>query len=192
MLTLAGGVSLGGNPILILNASLVVLIGVRFLPAVPVTGWMGLSLAGTIGAMFGTPVAAALLLTEALAGEPHVRLWDRISHPVGGRCRLGHDARSLGHGGLGLDVPAYDGFEVGDLAIGIVIALCTCALGLAASYALTPVHTLFHRISHPVVMLTVGGLVLGLLGMVGGRETPVQGPGPDEGRLGARERLLQR
>ena len=169
------------------------LIGVRFLPAVPVTGWMGLSLAGTIGAMFGTPVAAALLLTEALAGEPHVRLWDRMFAPLWAAGAGSATMLALSDmEELGLDVPAYDGFEVGDLAIGIVIALCTCALGLAASYALTPVHTLFHRISHPVVMLTVGGLVLGLLGMVGGRETPVQGPGPDEGRLGARERLLQR
>lgn len=44
---------------------------------------MGLAAAGTIGALFGTPVAAALILSEVLASQPGPgALWDRLFGPL--------------------------------------------------------------------------------------------------------------
>lgn len=65
---LACGVSLGPEfPILGANATLAVAFGARFLPQAGPAAWAGLASAGTLGALFGTPIAAALMLTETLA-----------------------------------------------------------------------------------------------------------------------------
>lgn len=62
---LAGGVSLGPeNPITAINIALVAAAGARLLPKVPRMDWIILAAAGTIGAMFGTPVAAALIFSQ--------------------------------------------------------------------------------------------------------------------------------
>lgn len=67
MIGLAGGVSLGPeNPITAINIALVVALGARLLPKVPRMDWIILAAAGTIGAMFGTPVAAALIFSQTL------------------------------------------------------------------------------------------------------------------------------
>ncbi|WP_241837040.1 chloride channel protein, partial [Klebsiella pneumoniae] len=61
ILGLAGGVSLGPeHPIMTVNIALAVAIGARLLPRVNRMEWTILVSAGTIGALFGTPVAAAL------------------------------------------------------------------------------------------------------------------------------------
>jgi hypothetical protein len=66
IVTLASGVSLGPeNPILAVNIGLAAALGLRVLPRIPVAAWSGLALSGTLGAMFGTPLGAALLLSEA-------------------------------------------------------------------------------------------------------------------------------
>lgn len=41
-------------------------------------------------------------------------------------------------------------------------------LGLVADYTFPYVHGLFHRLRHPLAMLTAGGLVLGVLGVIDG------------------------
>ena len=85
ILALAGGVSLGPeNPILGINIGLAAAIGLRVLPRVPGRAWSALAFAGTIGAMFGTPIGAALLLSESL-NESGTRLWDRLPpvYPAG-------------------------------------------------------------------------------------------------------------
>ena len=80
ILMLASGVSLGPeNPILAINIGLAAGFGLKLIPRSP-PSWRGLAFAGTIGAMFGTPVAAALLLSE-LPGNPRIRLWDRLFAP---------------------------------------------------------------------------------------------------------------
>ena len=57
---LAGGVSLGPeHPIMAVNIGLAVYLGSRILPRVGALDWTILASAGTIGALFGTPVAAA-------------------------------------------------------------------------------------------------------------------------------------
>jgi H+/Cl- antiporter ClcA len=82
LLTLAGGVSLGPeNPILGITVGLSVALGLRAIPRVPAAAWAVFAIAGTLGAMFGTPVAAALLISET-PGDPNVPLWDRLFGPL--------------------------------------------------------------------------------------------------------------
>ena len=65
ILGLAGGVSLGPeHPIMTVNIALAVAIGARLLPRVNRMEWTILASAGTIGALFGTPVAAALIFSQ--------------------------------------------------------------------------------------------------------------------------------
>ncbi|NUP50001.1 MAG: ion channel protein, partial [Catenulispora sp.] len=59
VLTLAGGVSLGPeNPIIAINVGLACRLGARLLGRVPTPLWLALAVAGTVGALFGPPVAA--------------------------------------------------------------------------------------------------------------------------------------
>jgi H+/Cl- antiporter ClcA len=83
ILMLAGGVSLGPeNPIMAINSGLVVALGTKLIPAIEVPIWMGLGSSGMIGAMFGTPVAAALVLSESAPGDSSRPLWDRMFAPL--------------------------------------------------------------------------------------------------------------
>ncbi|MDK1279724.1 chloride channel protein [Arthrobacter sp. zg-Y820] len=64
VLGLAGGVSLGSeNPIIAINAAILTVLVGRLFRCVPPRLILGLTVAGTVGALFGTPVAAALLFT---------------------------------------------------------------------------------------------------------------------------------
>jgi H+/Cl- antiporter ClcA len=176
VLMLAGGVSLGPeNPIMLVNGSLTVLLGVRLLPRVAPPAWLSWSVAGTIGAMFGTPVAAALMLTEAQVGDPRIPLWHRLFAPLVAAASGSATMLLLSDMDLQLDVPGYEGFHLGDVAWAVGVALATALLGLAASYAITPLHRAFQAVREPVVMLTLGGFLLGWLGVLGGRETLFKG-----------------
>lgn len=168
VLMLAGGVSLGPeNPIIAVNGALVVWLGMRLLPRVGAAQWAALAIAGTIGAMFGTPVAAALLFSELNAGNPRIPLWDRLFAPLVSATAGAIVMLSLSDLDLAIDLPAYE-FHPGDLAIGLLIAVVTAGVGLLAVWAFVPLHRLFRRIKDPLVMLTVGGLVLGIIGAIGG------------------------
>ncbi len=169
ILALAGGVSLGPeNPITAINIALAVTLLRKPGPAT------GLALAGTVGALFGTPVAAALLLSE-MPSDSSEPLWDRLFYPL----------LSAGAGALttvmvaspvfAVDVPAYPGFQLIDLVSATGISLAAGLIGLAIIYPFPLVHRLFHRIRHPVAMMAVSGFVLGLLGAVGGIITLFKG-----------------
>jgi H+/Cl- antiporter ClcA len=84
VLTLAGGPSLGPeNPVIAVNVGLAYWLGRRLLPLVPGGVWPVLAEAATIGALFGTPVAAALLISEAPAGrQTRGPLWDSVFAPL--------------------------------------------------------------------------------------------------------------
>ncbi|GAA2726801.1 ion channel protein [Actinocorallia aurantiaca] len=174
--TLAFGVSLGPeNPTIVANVALATALGHRFLPRAPLPVWTALAMAGTLGGLFGTPVAAALLLSET-PSESKAPLWDRLVAPL---VAAGAGALTVHLVSPGLTftlgLPPYRGFQPLDLVTGSVLAALGCALGLAAVYALPRVHRFAHRIGHPVVLLTLGGLVLGVLGMIGGRITLFKG-----------------
>ena len=69
-LMLAGGPSLGPeNPVIAVNVALAYWLGSRLVRRMPGGVWAALAEAATIGALFGTPVAAALVISEALAGR---------------------------------------------------------------------------------------------------------------------------
>ncbi|HET9344403.1 MAG TPA: ion channel protein [Candidatus Limnocylindrales bacterium] len=168
ILVLAGGVSLGPeNPILGINIGLAVAIGLRVLPGLPAAAWSGLAFAGTIGAMFGTPLAAALLLSEQ-PGDPGRPLWDRLFGPLVAAGAGTMTMLLLSGESFVLDVAPYASPQPIDLVSGSLIAVAVAAAGMAAVYAFPLVHAAFRRLGRPLVSLLVGGLVLGVLGVLGG------------------------
>ncbi|MGW6227555.1 ion channel protein [Cellulosimicrobium cellulans] len=178
VLGLAGGVSLGPeNPIIALNVALAAWFLCRPRFGVPVTGAVGLAMAGTIGAMFATPVAAALVLTESFAerGDRSAPLFDRLFAPLGAAGAGAVTMTAFGAPTFAISLPDYPGPALGDVLSTAVIGTVAALVTLLAVLAFTPVHTLFHRFRSPVLALGVGGLVLGLLGVVGGPLTLFKG-----------------
>lgn len=176
-LALAGGVSLGPeNPITAANIALAVWLGRRAAPAAPTALWIPLAAAGTIGALFGTPVAAALILTETLAARPGPgSLWDKLFGPLVAAGAGGLMTVLIAHPTFDLDLPRYSGSGWGDALAALVIAPVAAALGMAAVYSFPYAHAAFRRLRHPVLALTAGGLLLGLLGALGGHLTLFKG-----------------
>ncbi|WP_406338666.1 ion channel protein [Streptomyces sp. NBC_01620] len=178
VLALAGGVSLGPeNPITAANIALAFWLGGRVAPQTPAALWIALASAGTIGALFGTPIAAALILSESLAadgGAPGA-LWDRLFGPLAAGAAGALTMSLLAHPDFGLSLPPYPGPRWGDLLPSVVITSAAALLGLAAVYAFPYAHRAFRTLRHPVLMLTCGGLLLGLLGALGGHLTLFKG-----------------
>ncbi|MFF5568003.1 ion channel protein [Streptomyces sp. NPDC012623] len=177
VLALAGGVSLGPeNPITAANIALAYWLGRKAAPGTPAALWVGLGAAGTIGALFGTPVAAALILTETMAARPGPgTLWDKLFGPLIAAGAGGLTTVLIARPTFDLGLPEYTGTHWGDLLTALVIAPVAAALGMAAVRAFPYAHALFRRLRHPGLMLTAGGLVLGLLGALGGPLTLFKG-----------------
>ncbi|MCX4771695.1 ion channel protein [Streptomyces sp. NBC_01285] len=177
VLALAGGVSLGPeNPITAANIALAYWAGRRFAPDAPAALWVALAAAGTIGALFGTPVAAALILSETLASRPGPgALWDRLFGPLAAGSAGALTMTLLAHPSFDLSMPDYTHTHWGDLLSAIVIACAGAVLGLAAVYAFPYAHRAFRALRHPVLALALGGLLLGLLGALGGYLTLFKG-----------------
>ncbi|MFE1367048.1 ion channel protein [Streptomyces anulatus] len=176
-LALAGGVSLGPeNPITAANIALAFWLGRRFAPGAPGELWVALAAAGTIGALFGTPVAAALILSETLASRPGPgAFWDRLFAPLAAGTAGALTMSLIAHPSFDLSLPAYAGPRWGDLLSALLIASAGALLGLLAVYAFPVAHRAFTALRHPVLALTLGGLVLGLLGALGGHLTLFKG-----------------
>ncbi|MGW1894475.1 ion channel protein [Streptomyces sp. NPDC002004] len=176
VLGLAGGVSLGPeNPITSINIALAFALGVRAMPRTPTAAWGALAAAGTIGALFDTPVAAALVMSEpAATGDPRP-LWDRLFAPLIAAAAGALTTRVVKNETLAVNAAPYPGPRVVDVFSAMVIATAAAAIALVAVYALPHVHALFHRLRNPVLMLTAGGLVLGGLGALGGPLTLFKG-----------------
>ena len=177
-LMLAGGPSLGPeNPVIAVNVALAFWLGRRLLPRMPGGLWTALAEAATIGALFGTPVAAALVISEALAGRQlKGALWDNVFGPLAAAAAGAMTTALVAEPTFDLDLPPFGrhpGWD--DLLAALVIASLTAALGMCAVYAFPYVHGVFRRLGHPMVALLVGGLVLGLLGALGGHLTLFKG-----------------
>ncbi|MGW6556767.1 ion channel protein [Streptomyces hydrogenans] len=177
MLALAGGVSLGPEQPTIASAiALAAWLGLRAAPGVPGAFWVSLAIAGTFGALFGTPVAAALVLSEALVGHPgQGSLWDRLFAPLvaAGAGAMTTQLLSDPSFAMGLPPLTDPGWE--DLLAALVVAALGALFGLLGCWAFPHLHRAFGRLRHPMVMLPVGGLVLGLLGALGGQLTLFKG-----------------
>ncbi|CAL9527993.1 ion channel protein [Streptomyces sp. enrichment culture] len=176
-LMLAGGPSLGPeNPIITVNVALAAWLGARALPRVPGRIWPALAEAATIGALFGTPVAAALVISEALARQ-EIRglLWDNVFPPLTAGAAGALTATLIDHPSFDLDLPPFGRPGWGDLLAAVVIASAGALLGMAAVRAFPYAHKAFAALRHPMLMLPAGGLVLGGLAALGGHLTLFKG-----------------
>ncbi|MFJ9963857.1 ion channel protein [Streptomyces avermitilis] len=176
-LMLAGGPSLGPeNPIIASNIALAYWLGRRFVPRLPGGLWIALAEAATIGALFGTPVAAALLLSEALAGQgAKGPLWDNVFAPLVAAGAGAITTTLVAHPTLDLGLPPLGRPGWADVLAAMVVAAAAALLGMVAVYTFPYVHGAFLRLRHPMVALPVGGLVLGLLAALGGHLTLFKG-----------------
>ncbi|QCD57367.1 ion channel protein [Streptomyces hawaiiensis] len=176
-LMLAGGPSLGPeNPVITVNVALAAWLGARLVPRAPGRVWPALAEAATIGALFGTPVAAALVISEALAGkETRGLLWDNVFAPLIAGTAGALTATLIDHPSFDLDLPSFGRPGWSDLLAAVVVAAGAALLGMAAVRAFPYVHGAFHRLRHPMLMLPAGGIVLGALAALGGHLTLFKG-----------------
>lgn len=176
-LMLAGGPSLGPeNPLIATNVALAFWLGRRLAPRLPGGLWGALAEAATIGALFGTPVAAALVISEALAGQRlKGQLWDNLFGPLTAAATGSMTTALVARPTFDLRLPPLGRPHWSDLLSVLVISSAAALLGMAAVRALPYVHAAFSRLGHPMLALPLGGLVLGLLGALGGRLTLFKG-----------------
>lgn len=177
VLGLAGGVSLGPeNPVIAINVAITVALFARFLPKVPTQVALLIAGAATVGALFGTPVAAALLFTGIVAAvKGGGSLWDKLFLPVVGAGAGAVTMHLLGAPPLQFALPAYGSPQAMDLLWGAVLACAAAAVGLAG-LALFPLGwRALHALRHPILIPLVGGFLLGILGFIGGPITMFKG-----------------
>ncbi|MFI0980974.1 ion channel protein [Streptomyces sp. NPDC021093] len=178
-LMLAGGPSLGPEgPIIAANVALAFWLGAKTVPKAPGRMWVSLATAATLGALFGTPVAAALVVSEALAGRPMPvkgSLWDNLFGPLLAAAAGALTTTLVASPSFGLGLPAFGRPGWADLLAAVLVACAAAALGMVAVRLFPYVHRVFRKLRHPMLMLPLGGLVLGLLGALGGRLTLFKG-----------------
>lgn len=176
VLGLAGGVSLGPeHPIMVLNIALAVALGGRLFPRVAPLDWTILASAGTIGALFGTPVAAALIFSQTLNSSADLPLWDRLFAPLMAAAAGALTTGLFFHPHFALPVAHYPQLHLVDIISGAVVCAIAIALGMVAVWCLPRLHQLMHRLKSPVLMLGIGGFILGVLGVIGGNITLFKG-----------------
>ncbi|MEC6235396.1 ion channel protein [Escherichia coli] len=169
ILGLAGGVSLGPeHPIMAVNIALAVAIGARLLPRVNRMEWTILASAGTIGALFGTPVAAALIFSQTLNGSSEVPLWDRLFAPLMAAAAGALTTGLFFHPHFSLPIAHYGQMEMTDILSGAIVAAIAIAAGMVAVWCLPRLHAMMHQMKNPVLVLGIGGFILGILGVMGG------------------------
>lgn len=179
VLGLAGGVSLGPeNPIIALNVALAVWLASSRPRAGAGSGPpVMLATAGTIGALFATPVAAALLITEAFAerGADGRRVFDRLFLPLVAAGAGSVAAFAIGAPSFSVDVADYVDPSAWDLLTAPIVAIIAALLVTLGVLVLPVAHRVLHAIGSPVIALGIGGLVLGVLGVLGGPLTLFKG-----------------
>jgi H+/Cl- antiporter ClcA len=177
VLGLAGGVSLGPEaPIIAINTGILVAL-VRWLwPRIPVELVVVVTAAGTIGALFGTPVAAALVFTSVVgAVRREGALWDKLFLPLLSAAAGALTMSLLATPHFTIDLPAYDNVAPADLVSAAGIAAVAAVLGLAAAAVFPRIHQSFRLLRNPALYVAVGGVLLGLLGVIGGPITLFKG-----------------
>ncbi len=176
ILGLAGGVSLGPeHPIMVVNIALAVALGSRLFPRVSSLDWTILAASGTIGALFGTPVAAALIFSQTLNSSSDVPLWDRLFAPLLAAAAGALTTGIFFHPNFTLPIPHYPHQRIVDIISGAIVTLIAIAVGMVAVWCLPRLHALIHRLKNPVLMLGIGGFLLGILGVIGGHITLFKG-----------------
>jgi H+/Cl- antiporter ClcA len=177
VLALAGGVSLGPeNPIISINAALAISLVGRMTTRMPAPLLAMLALAGTIGAMFDTPVAGALLFTGAVAGTALPgSLWDKLFLPLVAGAAGAVTALLMGGSPLIFHMPSMGPFEPIYLLTGLIVAAAAAVIAIVMIWVFPYVHRAFHALRNPFLFTLLGGAVLGVLGMIGGPITMFKG-----------------
>ncbi|MBZ1683721.1 ion channel protein, partial [Klebsiella pneumoniae] len=130
ILGLAGGVSLGPeHPIMVVNIALAAAVGSRLFPRVSSLDWTILAASGTIGALFGTPVAAALIFSQTLNSSNDTPLWDRLFAPLLAAAAGALTTGLFFHPHFSLPIPHYGQMRFVDILSGIIVALIAIAVG---------------------------------------------------------------
>lgn len=177
VLALAGGVSLGPeSPIIAINTGILAALFAKIWPRIPVDLIVIIAAAGTIGALFGTPVAAALVFTGVVGGlKMQGALWDRLFLPLVAAGTGAITMSVIAHPMLSVPVPAYTAVAPIDLLSAAVIACVAAVLGASAAFLLPFVHRGFRLLRNPLFYATAGGVILGILGAIGGPITLFKG-----------------
>lgn len=176
ILGLAGGVSLGPeNPIIAINIALAVTLGAQLFPRVQSTDWVILTAAGTLGALFGAPVAAALIFSQTLNTGKDISLWDRLFPPLLAAGAGAMTSSLFDEPNFTLNLAAYTSTHLVDVFSGAIVTVMAIAVGMLAVWCFPHLHRFFHAIRYPMLMLGLGGFVLGLLALTGGQITLFRG-----------------
>lgn len=177
VLALGGGVSLGPeNPIIAINVAIVAFLLAKALPQVPSSLAVLIAGAGTVGALFGTPVAAALVFTEIVSAvATKTPLWNKLFLPLVAAGAGTVTMHYLGGQRLGFDLPAYGTPKAIDLATGSLVACVAVLAGLVMLYLFPLLWRAFHALPNKVLPPLIGGLLLGVLGYIGGPITMFKG-----------------
>ncbi|WP_396668704.1 ion channel protein [Microbacterium sp. R86528] len=177
IITLATGVSLGPEaPIITLNVALAVWVCKKVIPAVPTKLIILMVVTGTFGALFGSPLGAALLATSvAAATASKALLWDRLFLPLVSAASGSLVMMVFSGHTMSLTLPEYTPAVFADLGVALAVAAAAMGAGLCLLLLFPHVHRLFHRWRGPVIPLTVAGVLLGALGALGGEVTLFKG-----------------
>ena len=177
ILTLATGVSLGPEaPIIAINVALAVWICRRVVPKIPTKLVVLMVVTGTFGALFGSPVGAALLVTSVAATVASKELlWDRLFAPLVSAAAGSIVMLMSHHGSLAIPLPDFELDILRDLGFALVVVAVAIVAGLGLLYAFPVAPRIFHRWRDPILPLTVAGLMLGVLGAIGGPITLFKG-----------------
>ncbi|REJ04161.1 ion channel protein [Microbacterium bovistercoris] len=177
VLGLAGGVSLGPeNPIIGINSALAVALLARFAAKVPPTLAAVFAMSATIGALFGTPVAAALVLTGAVGAiKGEGALWDKLFLPLAAAASGAITMKLLGGQGMAFSLPPLGEIDVWDVLLGVVVAVGAALVVVVGAVLLPIAHRAFRLLRSPLLFTTLGGALLGVLGIIGGPMTMFKG-----------------
>src|SRR6478735_3026739 len=177
ILGLAGGVSLGPeNPTIAVNSALAVAVFGRFSTKIPPALLVMLAVSGTLGALFGTPVAAALVFTGmvgamALPGS----LWDKLFLPLASAGAGAVTMLLLGGEAIAFHLEPIGALQPIYLLTGFLVAAASALIGVLAAFVFPYLHRAFHMLRNPIIFTTLGGMVLGVLGIIGGPITLFKG-----------------
>lgn len=177
VLSLAGGVSLGPeNPIIGINTALTIALLARFAARMPTRLAATLAMAATIGALFGTPVAAALVLTGAVAAvRGGGSLWDKLFLPLAAAAAGAITMHLLGGSSIAFELEPMGEVQPLDLVSGTAVAAVAALFALVGVWLLPILHRVFHSMRNPLLYTTLGGALLGVLGIIGGPITLFKG-----------------
>jgi H+/Cl- antiporter ClcA len=113
-------------------------------PRVGALDWTILASAGTIGALFGTPVAAALIFLRRSAAITTSRSGTRLFAPLMAAAAGALTTSLFFHPHFSLS-PHYGQMQIADIFSGAIVVAIAIALGMVAVWCLPRLHRLMHN-----------------------------------------------